>query len=292
MLDTRLRVTCCVVVLAVLVGLAGCNGGGGTATPTPTATPDPAVENSDGGDGGDMTATATPDSMAAETPTPTPTPSPTPTSEPATDSGDNEAAFSTSDHAAGLREAGSYTAEYNFTGFGSEGTSSISGTERVNVDTGQRYSSVMTSADGQAFTAEFYSPPDSETVYRHIQGQTQETSPEQAFFFNLSEAQESEDGPQFDQGGYREDGTEETNLGTATRYVIDSAEDLPESTRDNYDSVESVELVVLVDQDTDVIASINYDITAVQDGQEQSQTFEYTVTNLGSTTVEEPEWAP
>jgi hypothetical protein len=49
---------------------------------------------------------------------------------------------------------------------------------------------------------------------------------------------------------------------------------------------------VFVDQDTGVIAKYEYRFTAVQDGTEQSVELIFEVTDLGSTTVQPPEWAP
>lgn len=306
------------VVAAVL--LAGCGGdagtGDGTLTGTPTPTtdqPEPteATDEPESTENGEQDVTSTPtatratDEAATSTPTPTetqpteetttPSVTPTPpTTVTATPSGNGDSAsFSGEDHVAALREAGSYTVTFHFEGTSDgndSGVTVLSGTEEIDLETGERYSTVTSESEGESFSFEYYLPPDSDTAYQRVSGQTREVSESQALFFNFSDpgtGDNSEEWPDF-----REAGSGETTLGSATKYVVDSAEDLPESTREEFDSIESVNFVVWVDDDTGVIAKYDYDITYTDDGEENAVRVEFEITDLGSTTIEKPDWAP
>lgn len=291
MTTTRSRIAALLLV-ALTVGLAGC-AGGGDATPTATPEPDGEGDGSDGDTGDDAddagddsdesTATATATSTPSATSTPTATATPTET-------GDSDS-FSTDAHRDALRAAGSYTLEYDFEGLSAgTGASSLNGTERVDVDTGERYSTLTSRSEQGNFTVEYYVPPNADTGYQHGFGQTSEVPAGDAAFFNFTDigtGEASEELPEF-----REAGTDETDLGSATVYVVDSVDELPESTRDQYDSVESVEFRVWIDDDTGAIARYDYDLTYVEDGEENTLEMRIELSDFGSTTVEAPEWVP
>jgi hypothetical protein len=173
-------------------------------------------------------------------------------------------------------------------------TSRLNGVQKTNLATGERYGEFSgTTASG---TIEYYIPPDSDVAYQHFSGQTREVSPDQAFFLEFTGIADPDSGMN-DQlvtnfSRYGEAGTVSTSLGPATRYVIDSVDQLPQSTMSQYEEVLSVEAELLVDQDTGVISRFQYEYVVVQEGEEITLDGLIELTDVGSTTIETPEWAP
>ena len=112
----------------------------------------------------------------------------------------------------------------------------------------------------------------------------------QALLFNFTNPGTGESADEWPH--FQEAGSGETALGPATKYVVDSVEDLPESTTGEFDSVESVDFVVWIDDDTGVVAKYDYQLTYTEDGEENTIRMQFEITDLGSTTIEEPDWAP
>jgi hypothetical protein len=306
--------TILVVAVAALVLLAGCTGDGastdvpgvddgsgtgagedGDGTSGDSAGgangsddgPDAGDDGPDAGDDGvsddrddPVSSTPTPESDAGDDATPPP-------------DSDSSQSFADGEHTRALAESGSYTLEYTidgqFTGRSGPETLLV-GSEAVNFDTGERYATLESRADGDNFTFEYYLPPDSDTAYQRGMGQVMEVPAENAVFFNFTDpgtGESAEEWPEF-----REAGSAETAMGPATKWVVDSVEDLPEATREEYDTIESVEFTVWVDDDTGVIAKYDYRISYVDDGQRGNFRMTIELSDLGSTTVTKPDWAP
>jgi hypothetical protein len=306
--------TILVVAVAALVLLAGCTGDGastdvpgvddgsgtgagedGDGTSGDSAGgangsddgPDAGDDGPDAGDDGvsddrddPVSSTPTPESDAGDDATPPP-------------DSDSSQSFADGEHTRALAESGSYTLEYTidgqFTGLSGPETLLV-GSEAVNFDTGERYATLESRADGDNFTFEYYLPPDSDTAYQRGMGQVMEVPAENAVFFNFTDpgtGESAEEWPEF-----REAGSAETAMGPATKWVVDSVGDLPEATREEYDTIESVEFTVWVDDDTGVIAKYDYRISHVDDGQRGNFRMTIELSDLGSTTVTKPDWAP
>lgn len=285
-------------LVVLMVALAGCSGGGGGdggTDATPTATDDGGMSPTATPTEADPTATETQQStteQGGEDPaTETSDPGTETTSDPGTTTGDNgDAAFSFDQHVSAVQNVGSYTINYSIEGLGTS-SGSFDGVQKIDTTTGEQYATVDTTSGGQSFTIEYYSPPNSETVYQNVAGQVQETTTSQAILLNISTL----DTTGTDQAwlsNLRAAGTAETSLGTANVYVIDSVDQLPDSGTGQYSSVENVEFRIFVDQDTGIIARYDYRLTGVQDGEETSISFSFRVSDLGSTTIEEPNWVP
>lgn len=251
------------------------------------------VTTDDGGpdaDTGDDGASADGDDPVSATPTPGSDGGDDAT--PPADSGATQS-FADGEHTRALAEAGSYTLEYTidgqFTGLGGPETLLV-GSEAVNLDTGERYASLENRVEADNFTFEYYLPPGSDTAYQRGMGQVMEVPAENAVFFNFTDpgtGESAEEWPEF-----REAGSAETAMGPATKWVVDSPADLPEATREEYDTIESVEFTVWVDDDTGVIAKYDYRISYVDDGQRGNFRMTIELSDLGSTTVTKPDWAP
>jgi hypothetical protein len=304
--------TILVVAVAALVLLAGCMGDG-ASTDVPgvdDGSPDDgsgtgagedgdgtsgdsaggANGSDDGPDAGDDGVSDDLDDPVSSTPTPESDAGDDAT--PPADSGSSQS-FADGEHTRALAESGSYTLEYTidgqFTGLGGPETLLV-GSEAVNLDTGERYATLESRADGDNFTFEYYLPPDSDTAYQRGMGQVMEVPAENAVFFDFTDpgtGESAEEWPEF-----REAGSAETAMGPATKWVVDSVEDLPEATREEYDTIESVEFTVWVDDDTGVIAKYDYRISYVDDGQRGNFRMTIELSDLGSTTVTKPDWAP
>lgn len=269
-----------VSVVALLILLAGCGGGGGGdgGADTPTTTTTPAATTAV------PTTTTSGSSSTTRTETTTTEPSPTPTTT------ESRAAFDPAAHTAALQEANSFTVKFTIKApSGESSTTTIRGTQKHILDTGEMYLSLETTSDGETTTIKYYRPPNSDTVYQRIAGQTREVSDVQGFSFNFSDpgtGTETETWPEFTR-----EGTGSTALGPATTYVVDSVDELPESTTSQYNNITDVQFTIWVDKDTGVIAKYNYRITYVENGQEKTIEVTYEITKLGSTTIERPSWA-
>lgn len=302
---SRLVLTLLVAMTVLSAGcLGGLTGDGGPSTDTeePADQGDGANDGGDDGSDGDgsdgastATATSVPGTTVTATPTPTPTATPTPTpgstpTETASEPGDS-VAFSPDEHTAGIEAAGSYTIDYTIEGLsGGNSEGMISGVEQVDVDTGSRYSSLTsTTAEGN-ISIEYYVPPNSDTGYQRGFGQTSEVSAGDAMFLNFTDPGTGETADAWP--AFSESGSGETDLGSATVYVVDDVEDLPDSTRDQYDTIESVDFRLWVDDDTGVIAKYDYELQYVDDGEEGTVRMTIELSDLGSTTVERPDWVP
>lgn len=212
------------------------------------------------------------------------------------DDGDGDGSaqsFADGEHTRALAESGSYTLEYTIDGrfAGMAGSETmLVGREEVNLDTGERVSTLESRAEGDNFTFEYYLPANSDTAYQRGMGQVMEVPAENAVFFNFTDpgtGESAEEWPEF-----REAGSAETAMGPVTKWVVDSPEDLPEATREEYDTIESVEFTVWIDEDTGVIAKYDYRISYVDEGQSGDFRMTIELSDLGSTTVEKPDWAP
>lgn len=291
-----------IILLVLAVGLAGCGSGDGGVSPTPTeTTTETPTDTGDGGatptqtatDGGETaTATATPGD--GSTPTPTDTEPTTPTATPTPAGGEDPSVVDT--HPQGLRNAGSYTVEITATIVttaqnGSSMVQTVNVTQKRIVETNEAYS--RWGVGPESF--EYYKPPNSQTAYLNIQGQTQEVSADRAFLLNytsLTTGAQTQAGliAGFSDAGEVTSGS--TELGPATLYVIDSPENLPGSVQDAYEQINSVRYRVWVDEDTGIIAKYDYRIEVVQDGEEMTFEGGVEVVDLGTTTIEAPDWAP
>ena len=263
---------------------------------------DGASSDSDAGDGSDGAAgdgddAGDVDDSASDGDDPVSS-TPTPASEggdgtPDVDDGGTSASFADGGHTRALAESGSYTLEYTiegqFSGMGGSETVLV-GREQVDYDTGERYSTLESRGEGENFTFEYYLPPNSDTAYQRGMGQVMEVDASYAVFFNYSDpgtGESAEEWPEFSEAG-----SGETALGPATKWVVDSVEDLPEATREEYDTIESVEFTMWVDEETGVIAKYDYRISYVDDGESGNFRMTIELSDLGSTTVTKPDWAP
>jgi hypothetical protein len=286
-----------VPLVVLLVALAGCTGGGGgdggdgttlTATPTEDVDQDPSPTDTATESNDPSTATPTEET---ETTTREPTATATETSDPGTETPEaGGGGFSFDQHVSALQNTGGYTIEYTIQGLGTS-SGSVQGTQKVDTNTGERYATLQTNASGQSYTIEYYSPPNSETLYQHVAGRTREAT-SSGGLIDLASLETSTNTDQAWLSNLRNAGTAETQLGPATKYVIDSVDQIPESSVSQYSSLESVELAIYVDKDTGLIARYDYRLTGTQNGEETTLIFDLRVTNLGSTTIDEPEWAP
>lgn len=278
-----------VVVLAVV--LAGCSsGGGGNGNGAGTAT----VEDGNGDtmetevdetETATMAETPTEEETATEVKTETPTSTPTP-EETATETG-YSSPWSLDDHLSALREAGSYTVNNSLE---TEREASLVSMEKVDAETGERHS-IMTSITSRGnFTTEFYVPPNSDTAYKYERDfdRIDEASPEDAAISGYP--QQETDSPVW--SAFRKEGSGETKLGSATIYVMDDVNATAESFRQQYDSVESIELRMWVDDDTGVIAKYETYFEYVERGDSGYTDITIELIDLGSTEVEEPDWVP
>lgn len=286
---TKLRLLLVVVLLAVV--LAGCSsGGGGNGNGAGTATPedgngDATETEVDDTETATMTETVTATETATEVVTETLTPTPTP-EETATESGDFSS-WTLDDHLSALREAESYTVNNSLE---TEREASLVSTEKVDVETGKRHS-IMTSITSRGnFTTEFYVPPNSDTAYKYERDldRIDEVSPDEASISGYPQKETSADV----WSEFRKEGSGETELGSATIYVMDDVDATAESFREQWDSVESIELRIWVDDDTDVIAKYETYIEYVDDGDEGYTETTMQLIGLGSTEIEEPDWVP
>jgi hypothetical protein len=261
----------------------------------------------DGQDGGTATATMTDDGTTTaagggETPTDaggtaTSTSTSTPQGTPS-DGGPNADA-----HGASLQEAGSYTLRLDLTTVGTTSrggtvtdvsTQRLTGTQKTIVGTGERYGEW--SVSGGSSNIEYYVPPDSDTAFQHFGERTREISTDQALLLNFTRITQpgSQTGNQLvtNFSAYGEAGTGSTPLGPATKYVIDETGDLPESALSQYGEVRSVDMALWVDKDTGIIAKFQYEYTVVVGGEEVTIDGLIAIEEVGSTTVEEPDWVP
>jgi hypothetical protein len=261
----------------VAVGsLAGCTGGDGGS-----------------GDGSTTVAATTTDRVGSTTTTADDTTTVRTETTTTTTSTSASSGFEPSAHTAALEEAGSYTIELTIegaTGGADSGVGRYDGVQKVIVDTGERYSDVEISSESGSLDTAYYSPPNSDTYYQNVQGQTREVSSSQVLvvdYANLGTGTTATEWPEVTR-----DGTGSTELGSAVKYSIDSVDDLPESTTSAYEDIRSAEFTVWVDQATGAIARYEYRITYMRRGSEQTVRMSIELVDLGSTTIEKPGWAP
>lgn len=294
-LSTRYLGTVLVVIAVVLAGCVGGIGGDGGSGETPTATETTQGTDGSGGDGtttddgsgddgtttGDGTTTDGDDGTTTRT---------TETTTAGETGGDADAIVES--HLAGLEEAGGYTIELGLVQTTNSGDESSSTTryvsQKIDLETGERYFGFS--------GIEYYRPPDSETVYVHSGGNTQEVPPDEVPFLDLTNVSlltGGEDLATFIEASERTSGS--TALGPATVYVVDSMEDLPQSTRDRlreeYEEINGVRYRLFVDEDTGIIAKYDYRIEAVM-RDEVTVESGWEITELGQPDIETPEWVP
>lgn len=309
-----------ILVVGLAVVLAGCSGGGGgdgngdggatTATATPTQTADPGG-NGNTGDGATDTATATATATMTDGGTTTDdggggttngggdTATATKTSTGTPSGGDSEAEA----HQAALQEAGSYTLRVEATSLGTTSrggtvtdvsTSRLTGSQKTNVATGETYAEWSVGSSSSSF--EYYVPPNSDTAFQNIGGRTREVSADETLLFEFARITDpdSETSTQLvtNFSAYGEAGTGSTPLGPATKYVIDDADDLPADAIARYDEIKSVEMTLWVDKDTGIIAKYQYQYTIVLAGEEVTLDGLINIEDIGSTTIEKPDWVP
>jgi hypothetical protein len=266
-----------VVLVVLLVALAGCSGDGGTATPAAESDEDPSTSDTT-----DRTPTPDTDGDSGVV------------NDGSSTVGEAGTAFNQGVHADAVSAAGSYTAVFNVTSAVAAGgqttTTTLDITQRHDVDTDEAYT-VWISSGEQTF--EYYSPPDEDVAYAHIGGQTQEVSVDRSLYFDLLTLEDSQAGPRVTtslQGASQSSGS--TTLGPATKYVIDSTQDLADSGYSQYDSIESVEYTLWVDDDTGILGKYETDTDVTQNGEPFTVSTGFEVTDLGSTTIQPPSWAP
>lgn len=284
------------LALALIVGLAGC-----AALPVGDGTPTdgPAVDGGDGGsdgegshtrDGGDAAAT-TDEDVGDSTATLTAAPPSSRAATATTVEAGAGSSFSPAAHVRGLEAAGSYTLEFTIEASGDGGGGVFVGTQKTDLHTGERYSSPTIDAGWRNFSFEAYVPPNGETAYRHALGQTDSVPLEEAdVFVNYSSVGANESTGQWPELDRVEAG--ETAFGPATVYGADSVDALPQATRDRYDTIENVRIRAWVDDDTDVITRYKYRLSVVEDGEERSIDMTFELVDLGSTTIDRPDWVP
>jgi hypothetical protein len=264
-----------VIFVGLLVALAGCGGGGDGDGAAPTTTISTQTSTSPTATDG---STDDPPTTAGEMTTARPT---------TTSSG--PPSFDPAAHREAITEAGSYTVEFSMESTATT-TGSITGIQETDVETGELYMRLDTSSDGQTTTLEYYRPPNSDTLYQHFAGQTREVSGVTGFGYNFTDP--GTGAAAGDWPAFTHTGTGTTALGPATTYTVDSVEDLPEETLDQYENVTAVQFKIWVDQDTGIVAKYDYEVTFIEDGEEQTLEVTFEITEVGSTEVEEPDWVP
>lgn len=284
--STRVAVLALVAVLL----LAGCTGGSGdggaAATTTTTANDGVSTETTtttaDDGASGETTtaagdgATTSGDGAGGATTT---TAAPTTTS---SDSGGaGGATFPATEAETALRNAGTYTLDYEF----AIGTETMSGVQRIDVETGEAFVTMKPVGDDEV-TYEYYVPPGSETAYQRFADQVTEVPVEYVGKIELAAADDDPETVEFP-AQLRRAGSASGPLGPATLYVAEGVELVDESTRENYDVV-SARMEVYVDDATGVISKYVY-VAEFTDSETTTVTFE--ITDLGSP-VQKPDWAP
>jgi hypothetical protein len=269
-------------LLVLAVVLAGCSGGGGggNGNGAETAT----VE---GGNGGVTETTVTETATVEETTTDVETATTTPTPRQTESESSEFPPWSIDDHRAALREAGSYTLNYSLE---TEREASAVATVKTAIETGEQHTIFTSVTQRGNFTTKYYVPPNSDTAYKYEPSfdRKEEVSAEEAQVtgyggFGTGELNWSK---------YRKVGNGETELGPATIYVLDDIEATAESFREQYDSIESFESRIWVDNDTGAIAKVQERVEYVDDGSQGFFDVEYKLLELGSTTIEEPDWVP
>lgn len=299
-----------VVSVVLLVALAGCGGGGGTggatASPEPSgntgATDTPTTGASASGPAGDSDGTPTDSGETTGDSDGTPTDSgPTAT--------DNEVTATEGSQGPGetlsdsfvsgwyqrLQSAGSFTAEMRGITVTTSGQMSgesegqppvVNWTMQMDLSTGARYANGTISGSGESIPVELYHPPSSDTTYTRttFQGRSR---------VSQSTSTTDRDNPVSESllGAVRltRTGTETVDGETLQRYT---AEDSDAVVNRSYfgGSVSDLRMDVLVDADAGLVRVIDYEYEVDTDDGTTTQFLRIRYTDIGTTTVERPDW--
>jgi hypothetical protein len=265
-----------VVAVALLLVLAGCTGGGGGdggAAPA-TDTEAPADPGSGGGSGGSSGADDD-------------------------DRGADEGALSLTDPEVALEEAGSFTSTWRYSGMDVDGVEgAVSYTYRADLDAERAYVSVTSEQDGETVEGGFATFTTDGVVYTRFGGGDES--------FYQARPQESQDlvaeslartaiyGTDIE--GLANRGAETYEGVRVTRYELTQTDSSLWATAatagtdpGDLDEFE-VDYVVLVDGDG-LVRYESWSFTGTtNDGQDVNGMWEYSLTAVGSTTVEDPDW--
>ena len=264
------------VLAALLVVLAGCGGGAVSDGGDGSASSD-GSSGSDGSSSGDGDASSS-DGGGGDGA-----------------AGDEERELSVTDSEQALRDAGSFTATWQFSMVDANGTeTSMSSTYTVDLD-GER-SRESFSIDGEAEAVEF------ETFYADGMAYTKLGDDEQAFYqVRPDDTDLVENALARGITGYEEfddarfDGTETFDGTEVSRYVYSDPTVWRQYQTGSFGTEENVTItdftvVVLVDSDG-FARSTGWTVTGeTVDGETVSADWRYTVTDVGSTSVEDPDW--
>lgn len=298
-----------VVAVVLLVAVAGCSGLSGTATPTAdqsetstdtsantTATPTPATD----------TETATPEGGTAD--------SPTPTDEPESDAPDSELEANATGAdldgeelndatAAAVEDAGSYTYAQNIFSVSEtqrgQSRTQITRTTQVDFEAGQGLR-----VSERAISSPQYNQNGTTTVYTENNTSYRERVTSEGTNYSTQEGEPTGFGgivpvntTGFNQnlsfvsdGVVWEENTTTTVDGdTVTRYDLAGVEDTSMFTRGSDARLTDIGGTLYVDED-DVIRQVSIGYSVETDSGTSSTQVQFTLTDIGSTTVEEPEW--
>lgn len=272
------------LLVAFLLILAGCSGSPGGPVATDTATPDaPASDGSSGSNGDDASGSNDGDGGSNDGDG---------------DGGDADESLSLTDPEAALRSAGSFTATWRYSGTDATGVEgAVSYTYRADLDAERAYVSVTTDQDGETTTGFETFTADGVTY-------TQFGSDDEVFY----QAQPQEDLDVLsaslartavygsDTDGLEKVGTETYDGVRVDRYQLSAADSamwagLGTTGTEPGDLAEfEVDYVVLVDADG-LARYESWTFTGTtNDGQAVNGAWEYTLSDVGSTTVDDPGW--
>lgn len=281
-----------VVLVALVVLLAGCSGGAGgdaadvtTAEPTADTNDEATAADSGGEDGAGETAT---DADAAGSDVGE-----------ASDGGMQDTPLGAP--LSSIAAADSYTVDFTLTSENAEGTIDFDGRIMVAADGTQYTDWTIDLSSGQTIVAEQYLPAGETIVYSRV------TFGDDDPFVSSTERSENTipaglDNPYELTGGegpddapeWRYEGIVQTPDGPRGKYVVDSVDQLS-STSPTYEpnlEYRDVEFIVYVDPDTDQVTRMVY--TAVffdtEAGIEENRNFEFRYVDVGSTTIDRPDW--
>lgn len=255
-----------IVLVAVLVALAGCSGLGpagddGTATEAQSTTNETTAEDTetttettttDDGDAGNLTAL---DQQLLDS------------------------------HSLALLSAGSYSVEVSTSGADSATTTVAS----VNLTAKSTYEQLTTITSGTAFNLEVYRSPGSDTVYTQVGSGDSASYSSEAATGNFTEREISAPYLITDVS-YQQFGTETVDNTTVQRYVANDVGRVTASSEGWGGLVTNISSTVLVDPDRNLVYEIDADYAVSSGGEIVNRSYTVTYSDVGSTTVSEPDW--
>ncbi|MFC6975449.1 hypothetical protein ACFQL1_13585 [Halomicroarcula sp. GCM10025709] len=275
----NIRITTLLVVLTVVV--AGCGGmgvgdgasnGDGASGSDGGASDGSSSDGASGSDGGSSADGAAGDGAAATT---------------------DEFAVGDADRL--LRDAGSFTAEWSFAVTESDGnTSTVTNTYRVNLAENRSYEAFETAGtDGAVAYESFYADDMTYTKYGDDTESFYQVAPQQTTVFDNARNRALYDYDDFEDAQFV--GTEQFDGVTVERYEYSDPTVWRNYGAGAFGSDENVTIndftvVVLVDEDG-LARSTEWTVRGVTDtGEPVSAAWSYTLTDVGSTTVADPDW--